>query len=76
MFNLVLIAVGACLNHFSALSMDLYNDLKTKIYVDSTANAATELKDLNAPIAGQAGDIIYGYTATPSHHGITIFQSF
>lgn len=68
------LAVGAGVNHFSELSKDLYTDLKTKIYVDSNANAETELKGLYAPIIGQVGDIINGQMAIPCN-GISIFHS-
>lgn len=69
-----MIAVGAGVNHFSELSKDLYTDPKTKIYVDSNANAETELNGLYAGIEGQIGDIINGHIAIPAD-GITIFHS-
>lgn len=68
------IAVGAGTNHFSELSKDLYTDSGTQIFVDSNANAESELKGLYAPIQGQVGDIINGEIATP-RNGITIFHS-
>lgn len=54
--------------------MDLYTDSRTRIYVDSNANAESELKDLDAPIVGQVGDIINGQIPTPSN-SITTFHS-
>lgn len=68
------LAVGAGISHFSELSKDLYTDRNTNIYVDSNANAESELKGLYAPIVCQVGDIINGQSATPSD-GITIFHS-
>lgn len=38
------------------------------------AGARSELKTLNAPIVGEVGDIINGYSTSPSG-GITIFHS-
>lgn len=70
----IFLAVGAGENHHSELSIDIYNDSQTKIYVDNWGSARTELKNLNAPIVGEVGDIINGYSTSPST-GITIFQS-
>lgn len=71
---LLILAVGAGQHHHSELSEDIYNDPKTKIYVDTNAGARIELATLNAPIVGEVGDIINGHSSAPST-GITIFHS-
>lgn len=73
-FLLIFAAVGAGLNHHSELSMDIYTDPKTKIYVDNWGSARTELSKLEAPIESEVGDIINGVGAVPPT-GITIFHS-
>lgn len=66
--------MGAGIHHHNELSLDIYKDPNTKIYVDSWAGAESELKTLDAEIIGEVGDFING-TATATHDGVTIFHS-
>lgn len=65
-------AVGAGEVHFGEVATDIY--MQSKVYVDSLANAQTELKDFPVPIAGELGAVINnGYS--PDMNDLTVFQS-
>lgn len=66
--------MGAGQNHHAELSLDIYQDPNTQIYVDNWASARTELRTLDAVIIGEVGDVISGIKAKPTG-GITVFQS-
>lgn len=64
--------MGAGTNHFSELSQEIYDNCH--VYIDHTAGAKAELKDLRTNIVGEVGEVIGAAKPVPSG-GITVFQS-
>ena len=65
------IAIGAGIVAFGEVGQDIYDC--SEVYVDSWANAKTELKDLKAKIVAEVGEIIIS-EKVPQPKQMTIFQ--